>query len=151
MGRMGRRSLIAEQVLAILRRPARHCWTLDELQVDLERRGLVPNPSSVFRAVCGLEREGAIVRVPLGDGRGHYEMATEHHDHLVCEACGRVEPLACSILEDLASRVRAWSGFLISGHQLVLSGTCGTCAGGSEAEPDHGRRRRAAPTAGRAS
>ena len=135
---MVRRSLIAEQVLEIMSRPVRHCWTLDELQDDLARQGLAPDPSSVFRAVCGLERSGTVVRVPLGDGRGHYEVASEHHDHLLCSTCGRMEPLACSIVADLTSRVRVWSGFLVSGHQLVLSGTCGSCAddarGGSEHE-----------------
>ncbi len=136
---MVRRSLVAEQVLEIMCRPVRHCWTLDELQDDLARRGLAPNPSSVFRAVCGLERSGTVVRVPLGDGRGHYEVASEHHDHLVCDTCGRMEPLACSIVADLASRVRVWSGFLVSGHQLVLSGTCGTCAGEAHVAPQPGR------------
>lgn len=138
---MARRSLIAEQVLEIMRRPVRHCWTLDELQDDLARRGLAPNPSSVFRAVCGLERSGTVVRVPVGDGRGHYEVASEHHDHLVCSTCGRMEPLACSIVADLASRVRVWSGFLVSGHQLVLSGTCGTCAGEDHVAPEVGGAR----------
>ena len=127
-----------------MRRPARHCWTLDELHDDLGRRGLAPNASSVFRAVCGLERAGTVVRVALGDGRGRYELASEHHDHLVCGTCGRVEPLACSIVADLASRVRAWSGFLVSGHQLVLSGTCGTCAEEAHGAPQHGRPRSAA-------
>lgn len=142
---VARSSLIAGQVLEIMRRPARHCWTLDELQQELARRGTAPNPSTVFRAVCGLEQAGSLVRVPLGDGRGHYEMAAEHHDHLVCDACGQVEPLACSIVEDLASRVRARSGFVISGHQLVLSGTCRACAraagaGPAGAGPARGRR-----------
>ncbi|MDA8283275.1 MAG: transcriptional repressor [Actinomycetota bacterium] len=145
---VARRSLIAEQVLEIMRRTGRHCWTLDEIQDDLARRGLAPNQSSVFRAVCGLERAGTVVRVPLGDGRGHYEVTSEHHDHLVCDACGRVESLTCSIVADLASQVRVWSGFLISGHQLVLSGTCGTCAGGAHVAPQHGRPRSAARAAG---
>ena len=138
---MPRRSLIAEEVLEIMRRPARHCWTLDELHDDLTRQGLAPDPSSVFRAVCGLERSGTVVQVPLGDGRGHYEVASEHHDHLVCTTCGRMEPLACSIVADLASRVRAWSGFLVSGHQLVLSGTCGICADDAHGTSQRGRRR----------
>ncbi|MGC8462546.1 MAG: Fur family transcriptional regulator [Acidimicrobiales bacterium] len=126
---MPRSSAIAGEVLAIMRRRARHCWTLDDLQDDLAFRGLTPNPSSVFRAVSGLEREGVVVRVPLGDGRGHYELTAEHHDHLVCDACGRIEPLACSIVDQLASDVRTWSGFRMSDHQLVLTGTCGSCAG----------------------
>lgn len=139
-GAMARSSLIASEVLEIMRRPDAHCWTLDELLQALSRRGVTPNPSSVFRAVSGLEQAGALVRVPLGDGRSHYELAAKHHDHLVCDACGRVEPLACFIVEGLASRARTRSGFVISGHQLVLSGTCRACAR-SASEPAGDRRR----------
>ena len=125
--RMGRRAVVANQVLEIMRRHARHCWTLDELQEDLGRRGLAPNPSSVFRAVSGLEHAGEIVRVPIDDGRGHYEVAAGHHEHLVCDTCGRIEPLACSIVASLVDQVRRTSGFVMSDHQLVITGTCATC------------------------
>ncbi|MDA8357514.1 MAG: transcriptional repressor [Actinomycetota bacterium] len=125
---MGRRALLANQVLQIMRRHARHCWTLDELQEDLRRRGMTPDPSSVFRAVCGLAQAGEVVRVPIDHGRGHYEVAAGHHEHLICGTCGRVEPLACAIVDALAEQVRHSSGFAVSGHQLVLTGTCAGCA-----------------------
>ncbi|MDA8284935.1 MAG: transcriptional repressor [Actinomycetota bacterium] len=144
---MGRSSAIAEQILEIMRRAARHCWTFDELQADLAHRGVAPNPSSIFRAVSSLEQTGAVVRVPLGDGRGHYEVFSDHHDHVVCDTCGRVEALGCSIVDDLASRVRASSGFVMSAHQLVLSGTCAACAGGRGDIPESVGHRPAARNA----
>jgi Fur family ferric uptake transcriptional regulator len=124
---MGRHAVIADQVLDIMRRHARHCWTLDELQEDLRSRGMTPDPSSVFRAVSGLAQAGEIVRVPIAHGRGHYEVATGHHEHLVCDTCGRVEPLACAVVESLDEQVRRSSGFSVAGHQLVLTGTCAGC------------------------
>ena len=145
---MGRSSAVAEQILELMRRAARHCWSFDELQADLAGRGVAPNPSSIFRAVSSLEQTGAIVRVPLGDGRGHYEVSSEHHDHVVCDACGRVEALGCSIVEDLASRVRDSSGFVMSAHQLVLSGTCAACTEDRGDAGGPGARRSAASGAG---
>ena len=125
---MGRRAVVASQVLDIMRRHARHCWTLDELQEDLRRRGMTPDPSSVFRAVSGLAQAGEIVRVPIDHGRGHYEVAAGHHEHMVCDTCGRVEPLGCAIVTSLDEQVWRSSGFAVSSHQLVLTGTCAGCA-----------------------
>ena len=137
---MGRRALIANQILEIMGRHARHCWTLDELQEDLRRGGMTPDPSSVFRAVSGLAHAGEIMRVPIDHGRGHYEVAAEHHEHLVCDTCGRIEPLGCSIVDSLAEQARRSSGFAVSGHQLLLTGTCASCvsAGPGAAGPAAG-------------
>lgn len=126
---VGRRSIISEQVLDLMREDGRHCWTLDDLQDGLTGRGLAPDPSSVFRAVTRLEDAGQVVRVPIDARRGHFEVAGEHHEHLVCESCGAVEPIACSVVISLAAEVRASSGFVVTGHQVVLSGTCARCTG----------------------
>ena len=144
---MGRRSVIANQVLEIMRRHARHCWTLDELHDDLRRHGMTPDPSSVFRAVSRLAQAGEIVRVPIDHGRGLYEVAAGHHEHLVCDTCGRIEPLACAIVDVLDEQVRRSSGFAVSGHQLVLTGTCADCA---PARPVPARAPAATPAADRA-
>ena len=124
---MGRRGVIAEQVLDLMRAGGRHCWSLDDLKDALVRRGLEPDPSSVFRAVVRLEDAGQVVRVPIDDRRGHYEVAGEHHEHLICEACGGIEPIDCSVVASLVEKVRATSGFAVTGHQVVLSGTCERC------------------------
>lgn len=124
---MGRRGVVSEQLLELMRDGGQHCWTLDDLQDGLAGRGLLPDPSSVFRAVSRLEETGRLVRVPIDDRRGHFEVAGEHHEHLVCEACGAIEPIACSVLTSLGDQVGASSGFLVTGHQIVLSGTCARC------------------------
>ncbi len=136
---MGRRSVIPHHVLDLMRQGGRHCWTVDEVHSDLADRGLAPDPSSVFRAVTRLEHEGVIVRVPIDDRRAHFEVAADHHDHLVCEGCGAVEPLACAVVQALADQVRATSGFVVSDHQLVLTGSCARCERAEGLpEPAHG-------------
>ena len=125
---MGRRGVISEQVLELVRADDRHCWTLDDLHGGLVGRGLAPDPSSVFRAVARLEDAGRLVRVPIDDRRGHFEAAGDHHEHLVCEACGDIEPISCSVVNSLADQVRESSGFVVTRHQVLLSGTCARCA-----------------------
>lgn len=136
---MGRRSVISEQILEVMSGGGRHCWTLEDLHDDLAGRGVEPDPSSVFRAVTRLEDAGRLVRVPVDDRRGRFEVAGAHHEHLVCEVCGAIEPIACSIVASLTEQVQAACGFVVSGHQLVLSGSCRHCANG----PGPHRRERA--------
>lgn len=124
---MGRRGAVFAQVLELMRSEDRHCWTLEDVQAGLASRGLDPDPSSVFRAVTRLQDAGRVVRVPIDDRRSHYEIAGGHHDHLVCERCSQVEPLACSVLRALSDDVRRRSGFVVSDHRLVLTGTCRNC------------------------
>lgn len=135
---MGRRSVISEQVLDLMADDARHCWTLDDLQDGLVGRGLAPDPSSVFRAVTRLEDAGRVVRVAVDERRGHFEVAGGHHEHLVCDACGGIEPITCAVVASLVDQVRTSSGFVVTDHHVVLSGTCARCAGGRDAEPTKG-------------
>ena len=92
----------------------------------------------MFRAVSGLAQAGEIARVPIGDGRGHYEVAAGHHERLVCDTCGRVEALPCALVDSLGEQVRRSSGFVVSGHQVVLTGTCASCVSVAQAA-DPGR------------
>lgn len=98
------------------------------------RRGLPQ--SSVYRNLTVLEEAGVIRRVITEGDFGRFELderLTEHHHHLVCSHCGRVEDveipgtLERSIdrtLDRLASDV----GFATGGHRLDLIGLCRSCA-----------------------
>ena len=119
--------MISERLLELMGDSGRHCWTIDDLKEHLTQRGHTSDLSSVFRAVTRLETEGQVVRVPIDDRRSHYEIARDHHEHLVCELCGSIEPVACSAVDSLVEQVRATSGFAVTGHSVVLTGTCARC------------------------
>jgi Fur family ferric uptake transcriptional regulator len=52
----------------------------------------------------------------------------EHHHHLICDRCGRLQPFADDDLEraieDLSDRVP----LTVSEHEVVLRGACDSCA-----------------------
>ncbi len=93
--------------------------------------------SSAYRNLAVLERAGVVRRFVTRDDFARYELAeelTEHHHHLVCEACGRVEDFTMpdtleSDLEACLSTVAAKYGFRGLDHQLDLMGTCARCRG----------------------
>ena len=106
----------------------RHLWSIDELHGAVVKVLGAADYSTVFRAVSGLERDGFIKRIDLGDGKVHYELSDEHHhEHIRCDECGRVAEVAGCVLEGASSAVTESTGFKVTSHQLLFSGICPDC------------------------
>ena len=97
------------------------------MRAALIERAMPVDASSVFRAVQRLESDGVIRRLELADGRSHFELAGEHHDHLRCDACGALAAVPCGVVDTMLTAVERQTGFAVSGHQLVLTGKCHEC------------------------
>ena len=70
-------------------------------------------------------------RVEAGDGIARYEPAQadgEHHHHLVCRDCGKVEAFSDSRLERAIDRVAGGLGYSVEEHEVVLVGACADCS-----------------------
>ena len=92
--------------------------------------------SSVYRNLVVLEEAGAVHRVVTSDDFARYELTedlTEHHHHLVCSNCGRVEdlPATPAVEKSVAAAVEQAArraGFRTQQHRLDLVGLCAQCA-----------------------
>jgi Fur family ferric uptake transcriptional regulator len=68
--------------------------------------------------------------VDVGAGTARYEPALtsgEHHHHLVCGDCGKVEPFEDDALERELRRVAGRLGYAMDAHDVVLRGACDDC------------------------
>ncbi len=86
--------------------------------------------ASVYRTLDGLDELGLVQRVDLGDGISRFERVDprgDHHHHLVCDDCGKVEPFEDSALEQALERVAGGRGYEFAAHDVVLRGACGDC------------------------
>ena len=91
-----------------------------------ERVGL----ASVYRVLDVLAEKRLVQRVDLGDGVARFEPlrdTVDHHHHIVCDDCGRVEPFADQRLERVLRDVEEGSGYDVAGHDIVLRGACSAC------------------------
>jgi Fur family transcriptional regulator, ferric uptake regulator len=79
---------------------------------------------NVFRAVSGMDKDGLINRIDLGDGKVHYELSDEHDEHVRCDSCGRVVEVPGCVLENAAPAVKESTGIVVTSHQLLFSGVC---------------------------
>jgi Fur family transcriptional regulator, ferric uptake regulator len=72
-----------------------------------------------------------VQRVETGQGVVRYEASRgdhDHHHHLVCDRCGRLVPFADEKLEQTIDELSRRVPFEVSDHEIVLHGSCATCA-----------------------
>jgi Fur family transcriptional regulator, ferric uptake regulator len=106
------------------------CLTVPEIVDVVRAQGGGVGIASVYRVLDLLTEKQLVQKIDLGDGRARYEraeLADEHHHHLVCDECGRVEPFADEDLETALRRVERETGFAIASHDVLLRGACDDC------------------------
>ena len=105
------------------------CVGAQEIHAALTARGDHVGLASVYRTVDRLTEQELVHRVEIGDGIVRFEpdRAQDHHHHLVCAECGKVEPFADPRLEDAIEAVEDASGFAVSAHEVLLRGACADC------------------------
>ena len=107
------------------------CLSAQEIFDELRAGGRRVGIASVYRALEQLTREGFVQRVEIGDGSSRYEPLHadgEHHHHLVCADCGKVEAFADDELERVLRGVESRTGYSVAAHDVVLRGACENCA-----------------------
>ena len=128
---MPRPSPITDEVRRLFEAHERHAWSIEELHETVRESLGSADYSSVFRAVGQLERQGLLDRIDLGDGRARFEVRDDHHEHIRCESCGRIEEVPGCVLDDAAAQVRSMTGFKVTSHRVVFGGLCAACSGSS--------------------
>lgn len=106
------------------------CLSAQEIHEGLRESGVRIGVASVYRALDGLTQLDLVQRVELGDGIARFEPVRpggDHHHHLVCDDCGKVEPFEDPTLESAIERVAVGNGYSIAAHDVVLHGACNDC------------------------
>jgi Fur family ferric uptake transcriptional regulator len=129
---MARKSRISAAILSLMAKGDHHAWTLEELQAGLGAHNVGADFSSVFRAAAKLALEGNLRKFMLEDGRGRFEVAAAHHDHLLCAHCHELVPIPCVIAEEGFAALERETGAAITDHHVVLNGICRNCRAADE-------------------
>lgn len=81
--------------------------------------------ATVYRVLTQFEQAGILKRSNFESGRTLFELNQgEHHDHLVCLQCGRVEEFIDAEIEARQMRIARDRGFALQDHALALYGHC---------------------------
>lgn len=117
------RLLIAERLAAAGRQ-----LTATELYERVRRAEPTIGRATVFRTLETLVDAGVVRRLEQ-DGHVYAYVACqpEHHHHLSCTSCGRVEEIEEAYVRPIAERLAADRGFEIDDARLDFYGRCSRC------------------------
>jgi Fur family transcriptional regulator, ferric uptake regulator len=118
------RLLVADALTANGRRVS-----AQELYEHLRRRDPSIGRATVFRTLEALVVAGVARRLEReGHVYAYVACRPEHHHHLACDRCGRVEEIGEGFIAPVAERVAAELGFTIDDARLDFYGLCARCA-----------------------
>ena len=102
----------------------RHMAAENVFRVLLEERSDI-GLATVYRVLTQFEQAGILSRSHFESGKAVYELNEgQHHDHLVCLDCGRVEEFYDAEIEKRQNDVATTKGFVIADHALSLYAHC---------------------------
>jgi len=107
------------------------CLTAQEIFDGLRDEGRGVGIASVYRILDLLADQGFVQRVEIGDAITRFEPAQpggDHHHHLVCNSCGKVEAFEDEGLEHALRQVERKTGYTTAGHDVLLRGACQDCS-----------------------
>ena len=84
--------------------------------------------ATVYRVLSQFETAGLIIRHNFEGDSAVFELNEgEHHDHLVCIKCDKVEEFIDPTIEARQNAVAKQAGFQITDHSLNIYGLCRDC------------------------
>lgn len=99
-----------------------------DLLAALVARKLLVNKTTLYRELEFLRQQGIVTDVRLNERQIRYELAGEHHHHLVCTSCDRIEDVVLDRdLESEERRIERTTRFKIQRHVLEFFGVCAKC------------------------
>ena len=105
----------------------------EELYAKIKRRDPAIGQATVYRTLKLLAECSLAEAVSFADGITRYEphFGVEHHDHLICEACGRTIEIVDPVIERRQEELAARYGFTLARHKMDLYGLCADCRNNS--------------------
>ena len=101
----------------------------EEIYLSLRNEGMSVSRATVYRTIDVLVKNNLVRKLELGDGRARYEhkMDLEHHDHLICVQCGKIEEFMDETIEEIQEKIVNDLGFKLIRHIHQLFVICNNC------------------------
>lgn len=113
------------KILELLENADHHHMSAEDVYKALIEQGEDVGLATVYRVLTQFEQAGIVERHNFENNLSVFEIATdEHHDHLVCDQCGKIIEFHNEEIEQLQEKVAQEHGFKLSGHSLVMYGIC---------------------------
>lgn len=113
------------KILEVFQHAQRRHMTAEDVFKALLTDGADVGLATVYRVLMQFEQAGLLTRSNFESGKSVFELNEgQHHDHLVCLSCGRVEEFYDAEIEQRQRVVAEMRGFEIHEHSLSLYARC---------------------------
>mgnify|MGYP000892063690 CR=1 FL=1 len=113
------------KILEVFQQTARRHMTAEDVYKSLLAEGADIGLATVYRVLMQFEQAGLLTRSNFESGKSVFELNQgQHHDHLVCLDCGRVEEFFDPEIEQRQRTIAVTRGFELQEHSLALYARC---------------------------
>jgi Fur family ferric uptake transcriptional regulator len=113
------------KILEVFQRTERRHMTAEDVYRALLGEGADIGLATVYRVLMQFEHAGLLKRSNFESGKSVFELNEgQHHDHLVCMTCGRVEEFYDPEIEQRQRTIALVRGFELQDHALALYARC---------------------------
>ena len=113
------------KILEVFQRGGQRHMTAEDVFRQLLSENADIGLATVYRVLTQFEQAGILSRNHFESGKAVYELNEgQHHDHMVCLDCGRVEEFYDPEIEQRQQAVAQAKGFVIADHALSLYAHC---------------------------
>lgn len=116
------------KILNILEHAKSHHLSAEAIYQSLLESGDDVGLATVYRVLTQFEKAELVIRHNFEEGHSVFELNQgEHHDHMVCVKCGKVEEFVDEVIEQRQLMIAEQAGFQMTDHRLHIYGICAEC------------------------
>ena len=106
--------------------------SVEELYNEVRQVNSRVGYATVYRTLKLLKECGLAEERHFADGQARFENIEDqrHHDHLICERCGRIVEFVQPRIEELQEELAQKYGFVATTHKMEIYGICKECREG---------------------
>ncbi len=109
-----------------------HCdghFDADELYLRMKNAGSKVSRATVYNTLDKLTECGIVARYRFGERLARYEImfGNEHHHHIICRSCGKIEEFVDKRVERFAREAAMSMHYAFENTVLHIYGICGEC------------------------
>lgn len=101
--------------------------TADEIYQAIKPTFPMLSLNTVYYTLSSLKEAGLAWEVPVEHGPARYDANMDHHHHLICVGCGRIDDYYDETLDKLAPSGADIHGYEIHSHRVEFHGYCAHC------------------------
>ena len=102
----------------------------DDIYISIRSKGVKVSRATVYRTIDVLVKNKLVRKLDVGDGKNRFEsiIDEEHHDHMICNVCGKILEIKEDTIHTYLDQACEKMGFRAEYRSLHIYGQCAKCA-----------------------